>query len=101
MIAFINHVFHIQAQLYLLIMSSSPHSQQTNAHLGTRLSRKENTTKLKVQGHTANFRVEFTLTKLQKIIKGPRAETNYSCSQNLHTDHKERNISNLQANRAR
>ena len=47
-----------------------------------RLSRIENATKLKVPGHMANFRVEFTLTKLQKIIKDRRAETNYSCSQN-------------------
>ena len=44
-----------QAQLYLLIISSQPHSQQTNAHLGVRLSRIENATKFKVQGHTAKL----------------------------------------------
>ena len=36
--AFVYHVFHTQVQLYSLIMSSLPHSQQTNRCLGTRFS---------------------------------------------------------------
>ena len=53
--AFINHVFHTQAQLYLLTMSSLPHRQQTNRCLGTRLSRIENATKFRIQGHMAQL----------------------------------------------
>ena len=34
-------------------MSSLHHSQQTNRHLDVKLSRIENATKFKVQGHTA------------------------------------------------
>ena len=41
---------------------------------------------LRYQDIWQTFRVEFTLKKLQKNIEVQRAETNYSCSQNLHTN---------------
>ena len=69
--AFVNHVFHMQAQLYLLTMSSSPHSQQTNRHLDARLSRIENTPKFKVQGLTAQHLEWNSLLQNDRRISGP------------------------------
>ena len=65
-------------------MSFQPHSQQTNRHLGTRLTQTENATKFnKYQEIWQTLRVEFTLTKLQEEYSGlTELETNYSCSQN-------------------
>ena len=65
-------------------MSFQPHSQQTNRHLGTRLTQIENTTKFnKYQAIRQTFRVECALTKLQEEYSGlTELETNYSCSQN-------------------
>ena len=81
-------------------MSSLPHNQQTNRHLGTRLSQIENATKFKTLGHMApSLRVEFTLTEFQKSIETSGAETNYSCSQNF--THKQRKHFNVESYLAR
>ena len=47
-------------------MSSLHHSQQTNRHLGARLSRIEKATKLRYQEIRHILRVEFTLTKFKE-----------------------------------
>ena len=74
--------------LYLLTMSFQPHSQQTNRHLGARLTRIENATKFnkyqEIRQTLSKHLVEFTITKLQEEYSELKElETNYSCSQNF------------------
>ena len=68
---FVNHVFHMQVQLYSLTMSSLPYSQQTNRHLDARLSRNENALRFKVQGHTAQHLEWNSLLQNYRRISGP------------------------------
>ena len=81
-------------------MSSLPHSQQTNRHLGARLSRIENTPKFKVQGHTAQHLEWTSLLQNFRRILGQAGQRQITLTHKNFT-HKQRKHLNLESYRAR
>ena len=67
-------------------MSSLPHSQQTNRHLGARLSQIENALKFKVQGHTAqHIEWDSLLQNYRRILRPAEQRQNILAHKIVHT----------------